>query len=102
MLGESLIGKYVLVRCNDAGVHTGILCEIEGRSCLLKESRRLWYWKVLDRHCFLSGVAVHGLDKSSKVGETVSSILLTEDCEIIEISTAAEISIRGIPAYENK
>ena len=48
-----MIGKYVIVRCRDAGVHAVVL-----------ECRR----RLRLRRRFLSGVANHGLDSVSKVG----------------------------------
>jgi len=88
-----LIGKYVIVRCKDAGVHAGILKYYSGRECMLEEARRLWYWKPSNNGAFLNGVALYGLDPISKVGEPVT-ILLTEDCEIILCTQEAEASIR--------
>lgn len=89
-----LLGRYVLVRCRDAGVHTGVLESIDGRTCTLTDSRRLWYWKPADGQKFLSGVASAGLDASSKVGAPLERIMLTENCEIIQCTTKAEASIR--------
>lgn len=96
--GHTLIGKYVLVRCHDAGVHAGVLVDFKGRSCHLREARRLWYWKPANGQKFLSGVAVVGLDDSSKVGLTEVEKILTEDCEITLCTPAAEVSIREIKA----
>jgi hypothetical protein len=91
-------GRYVIVRCKDAGVHAGVLVADSGRTATLKESRRLWYWKS-NKGSFLSGVARDGLDEESKVGGEVD-IHLTETCEIIPCSEIAEKSIRGIKAHE--
>lgn len=88
-------GKYVIVRCRDAGVHAGVLESHNGRECVLTESRRLWYWKPADKQKFLSGVAVAGLHEDSKVGAPLPRIHLTENCEIIECTAKAEASIRG-------
>lgn len=93
------IGRYVIVRCRDAGVHAGVLQSAHGRSCSLTESRRLWYWKPANGAAFLSGVAAHGLDSASKVGAPVS-IDLTENCEIIACTPEAEASIRALKSYE--
>ena len=98
LMFEDLIGKYVIVRCRDAGVHAGILESAEGRSCKLGESRRLWYWKA-KKEAFLSGVARHGLAENSRVGGPIS-IILTENCEIIPCSEEAEKSIRKVAVYE--
>jgi len=92
------IGKYVIVRCRDAGVHAGILVSTDGRSCSLKESRRLWYWKPANGSAFLSGIARYGLDKSSRLGEAVH-IELTENCEIIVCSEESANSISSFESY---
>ena len=91
---NGMIGKYVIVRCRDAGVHAGVLVGNEGREVVLTESRRLWYWKPAGGKKFLSGVAVAGLDKSSKLGTALPRLHLTESCEIIECTDAARQSIR--------
>lgn len=95
--GDPLIGRYVIVRCRDAGVHAGILESRQGRECVLTDSRRLWYWKPA-KGKWLSAVANHGLHEDSKISEPVKRIALTEDCELIECSAIAERSIREIPA----
>lgn len=90
-----LVGTYVIVRCRDAGVHAGILLGHEGREATLAESRRLWYWKAKAPGKYLSGVAVYGLDGSSKLGEPIT-VHLTETCEIIACTPEAADSIRSM------
>jgi hypothetical protein len=92
---DEFLNQYVIVRCHDAGVHAGILSKAEGRACVLKDARRLWYWVPGENGAFLSGVALYGLNPKSKVGEPVPNIVLTENCEIILCSSAAEKSIRA-------
>lgn len=94
---NGMIGKYVIVRCRDAGVHAGVLESHEGREAVLTESRRLWYWKPARKLKFLSGVAIAGLSDVSKVGATLPRLHLTETCEIIECSDEAAKSLREIP-----
>lgn len=91
-----LIGKYVVVRCRDAGVHAGILVEYKDRTVVLKESKRLWYWKAA-KNSFLSGVAKYGITEESKTGDEINLIILTESCEIIECTEIAEKLIRSAP-----
>lgn len=98
-LNNGMVGKYVIVRCHDAGVHAGVLETHCGRECVLTESRRLWYWKPAGGAAFLSGVAVRGLDQKSKVGAPIR-IHLSENCEIIECSQEAAQSIRGAKTHE--
>lgn len=97
-----MIGKYVIVRCRDAGVHAGVLESYEGREAVLTEARRLWYWKPANRAAFLSGVAVEGLHEDSKIGLAVPRIMLTEDCEVIECSAKAAKSIREAKAHAGR
>ena len=98
-IGSDMVGKYVIVRCRDAGVHAGILLERQGRECVLAESRRLWYWKPANGAAFLSGVATEGLHKESKVGARIK-VTLTENCEIIECTDKAQASIEKAPDHE--
>lgn len=100
-LDNGLIGKYVIVRCRDAGVHAGFLESYDGRQCVLIESRRLWYWKAKNNAAFLSGVAIEGLHQDSKVGVPIK-VHLTENCEIIECTPETQISICEIKSYESK
>ena len=98
-MDNGMKGKYVIVRCRDAGVHAGVLEASEGREAVLTESRRLWYWTPANGAAFLSGVATAGLADASKVGRAVERIHLTEDCEIILCSATAETSIRSMRAH---
>ena len=99
-IDNGMKGKYVIVRCKDAGVHAGILESYSGREAVLLESRRLWYWKPASNQKYLSGVAVAGLDASSKVGAPIERIHLTETCEIIQVSQYAVSSISGAKVDE--
>jgi hypothetical protein len=89
-----LIGRYVIVRCRDAGVHAGVLKSTDGRACVLTEARRLWYWKVTGSGDFLNAIALSGVHKDSKLSAPVEIMALTENCEIIACTTDAEKSIR--------
>lgn len=91
-----LIGRYVVVRCRDAGVHAGVLVDYHDRTVVLKDSKRLWYWKAI-KNSFLSGVSVWGITEESKTGDTLELIVLTESCEIIATTPEAEKSIRNGP-----
>lgn len=76
-MSDQFIGKYVLCRCHSAGVHCGELVSIEGDVAVLKDSRRLWYWKVKGDGIALSGVAQSGLAKGSRVDAVNPLIRLT-------------------------
>ena len=92
-IDNGMVGKFVIVRCHDAGVHAGVLESHNGRECVLAEARRLWYWKPANKAKYLSGVATEGLDDRSKIGAPIK-VHLTENCEIIQCTEKAEKSIR--------
>ena len=94
---ETLIGRYVIVRCRDAGVHAGILHSYQGREAVLLETRRLWTWDTA-RSITLSAVARYGLGERSTLGPSVECIVLTETCEIIICTHEAAAQIRSHPA----
>ena len=95
-----MIGKYVIVRCHDAGVHAGTLVSHSGRECELASARRLWRWRVKDNlGIALGDVAVHGLDvRDTRVCAAVA-VTLCDVCEIIACSDAAEANISGFAVY---
>jgi len=98
---DDMIGKYVIVRCQEAGVHAGVLDSYHGRSCVLSEGRRLWYHEPADRSLsWYEGVAISGLSSNSKTSATVARCILTENCEIVLCSKEAEQSIRKAPTHE--
>lgn len=98
---NGMLGKYVIVRCRDAGVHAGVLESTNGRECILTEARRLWYWKVKGSGDFLNAIALSGVHDDSKLSAPVERIHLTENCEIIQCSRAAEESIRRQATYND-
>ena len=99
-INNKMAGEYVIVRCRDAGVHAGTLESCSGREAVLIDSRRLWYWKPADNKSFLSGVAVAGLHKDSKIGTTLPRLHLTETCEIILCTNEAADSIKKAPDHD--
>lgn len=87
------VGKFVICRCYSAGVHAGILVSQTGDQAILKDSRRLWYWKANDGIA-LSGLAVHGL-KEGKIDTLLPEIALTGVIETIPCTEKTRESIYG-------
>lgn len=87
-----IIGKKCIIRTQSAGVHYGEVIEKIGKEVILKNSRRLWYWKTANSGISLSEVANAGLHKDSKVCAIVDSIWL----EAIEIIPCAKEAIKNI------
>lgn len=94
-----MIGEYVIVRCRDAGVHSGYLEEYQGREVTLSNTRRLWYWKCLKEHS-LSSIAAHGAHEDSKFATELSKITVLDACEIIPCTEESRISIMGLPNHD--
>lgn len=88
------IGKYVIARCYSAGVHSGFLKSVDGETCVLADSRRLWSWKAKDGIA-LSGVAQTGVKEGCKIDVANPEIYLTGVCELIPCSDSAKESISG-------
>lgn len=85
-LQSTLIGRKVIVRCRDAGVHIGTLAAKSGQEVHLKDSHRLWLW----RGAFtLSQVAETGVKKGSRIGAPIPDLELTEACEVFPITDEA-------------
>ena len=89
---------YVIVRTYSAGVFAGELAERSGKEVKLLNARRLWYWKGA---ASLSQLAQSGTSKPKecKFPEAVSSVLLTETIEILDVSAAARASIESVPVW---
>ena len=93
------IGKKVIIRTFSAGVHFGELTHKEGKEVILKNSRRLWYWKTTNKGISLSEVANAGLAKDSKVCAPVEAIWL-EAVEIIPCTKEAIKSMESADEYK--
>jgi hypothetical protein len=91
---NKMVGKKVIIRTYSAGVHFGELVEKEGKEVILKNARRLWYWKTTDKGISLNEVANSGVAKDSKVTAPVDLIWL-EAVEIIPCTKEAIKNIEG-------
>lgn len=84
---------YVVVRTASAGVHVGVLGDRTGEEVVLREARRIWYWKGANT---LHEIALHGINKNgSKVSEATGQIILRGWIEILPCTEEAEKSLRG-------
>ena len=94
-----MIGKRVIVRTYSAGVHFGELVSRDGKECVLKNARRIWYW---DGAASLSQLAVDGTRKpeNCKFPVAVPEITLTDAIEYIPVTEKAANSIHGVPVWK--
>jgi hypothetical protein len=94
-----MVGKYCIVRTYSAGVFAGTVKSRKGKEVVLKNARRIWYWKGA---ASLSQLATDGTSEPSscKFPCPVAEVLLTEVIEIIPITLAAKKSIEMVPEWK--
>jgi len=96
-IGNNLIGKPVIVRANVAGVHVGILQEINGTSVTLTNAYRLWRVYTRDKSGSVSDIAANGLKEKSdhQIGARLNSVLIVNPpgLEIAEMTDDAYKSV---------
>ena len=97
---ESMIGKKVIVRANTAGVHAGVIKEIDlaTKSVVLEKACRLWRVYTRDKSGSISDVAANGLKlplSQHSIGAVLNSVLIVNDAglELAEMTDAAYASI---------
>ena len=88
---NSHIGEKVIVRTYSAGVWFGELIEKSGTEVILKDARRMWYWKA-NKSISLSGVAVYGISSESNICPRISRQWL----DAIEIISCTDVAIKSI------
>ena len=88
---NQMVGEKCIIRTYAAGVWFGEIEQKEKDEVIVKNARRIWYWKA-KKSISLSAVAQYGLDDSSKVAPSVPSIWL-QAIELIPVSNTALKSI---------
>lgn len=95
---STFLNKFVIVRTYSAGVHCGILSQKDGNEVILKDARRMYFWKNLGSGISLSDIAVDGIHKDSKLCAPVDIWL--EAIEIIPCSDKCIKTIENQEVYE--
>lgn len=92
-----MIGKYVLVRTFSAGVHVGILANMDGKVVRLLNTRRIWYWTGAFT---LNELSQNGCKEGSKISVAISENILTEAIEVMPMTEKAESVVKNYKVYE--
>lgn len=93
------IGRYVVVRTVNAGVHVGVLEEHDGRqTARLSATRRIWSWKGRNT---LSEITLRGVGTGSRVSEVNDERILTDVIEIAPCTAEAEQNLREVATWTN-
>lgn len=94
-----MVGRKAIIRTYTAGVFFGEIVEKSGKEVIIKNARRLYYWKTKNKGISLSEVANSGLADDSKVCAPVELIWL-EAIELIPCSKDAIKNIEGQNEYK--
>lgn len=98
---EDFLNTPVLIRSAASGVHYGTLIEVQGNIVRLKDSRRLWRWKIAGAGISLSEVAISGIDHNgSKITSVLPDLIVMDVCEIIPTYGLARATIEGAPVAD--
>lgn len=92
--------KRVIVRTFSAGVFAGELESRKGQEVVLRNARRLWYWRGA---ASLSQLATTGtsLPKECKFPCAVDRVELLQAIEILDVTDAAWKSIQEVPVWQS-
>jgi hypothetical protein len=90
---DRYVGKYVICRTRNEGINAGEVVALDDTGVILKDARRLYYHKPLDKSVsWYEGVAVTGISKDSKIGAAVEKAII-EDYSLTVCSELAKLSI---------
>ena len=91
--------RFVIVRTTSAGVFAGYMQKQAGKTVILKNARRLWYWSGA---ASLSQLAMQGVKNPNqcKFPVAVDEVMLTEAIEILQTTAEAKKSIEGVPVWQ--
>jgi len=94
---NALIGRFVVVRDDLAGIHVGTMKAYEGRSCVLEDARKIYYWEGA---CTCHGIAVYGIDPAaSLVAPRVESVITHAVVEVVPCSDEAVACLVACPEW---
>lgn len=99
IIQNELVGCVVLVRDNRAGIHVGILRELDlaNKVAILAEARKVWYWEGA---ASCHGIAAKGLcHKGSKVAPTVPMVASTDVVEVVLCTSEGAVSVMTCPEW---
>lgn len=98
---DTFLNQPVIIRSAASGVHYGILLAVKDDVVHLKNSRRLWRWKIAGQGISLSEVAIHGVDyNGSKITSVLPDLIVMDVCEIIPAYGMAQATIEQAPIAE--
>ena len=90
--------NYFIVRTTSAGVFAGEIVSRKGQEVVMKNARRLWYWRGA---ASLSQLSQEGVKcpNECKFPCEVPLVILTQAIEILPATAGARKSIEGVPVW---
>lgn len=90
--------KFKIVRTLSAGVFAGYVETRKGQEVVMRQARRLWYWKGA---ATLSQLAMEGVKcpDECKFPIAMERVELTQAIEIIDVTPKAKQSIDSVPVW---
>lgn len=82
------LGKFVLLRTRDSGVHCGDILSQVGQTVELRDARRIWRWRGANT---LNELSVNGasMTEYTRISEPVARITILDVLEIIPCTDIA-------------
>ena len=95
---KNLIGKWVIVRSNQAGVFFGILEEKKGQELTLKNARKFYYFSGANT---VEDLAVKGAQNSNSCQLTieVEQIIISDYVQILPCTEESIKQNKSIPVW---
>jgi len=92
--------EYKIVRTYSAGVFAGYIESRKGQEVVMRNARRLWYWKGA---ASLSQLAVDGVScpLECKFPAEVDKVELLQVVEILSVTDKAKKSIASVPLWKS-
>ena len=101
-INDSVVGKFVIVRANTAGVHAGrvVAADLVNKMVQLENARRLWRVYTRDKSGSISDVAANGLktDAQHSIGAMLKSVTIVNDAGL-EIAEMTDFAWKSVEEY---
>ena len=89
----------MIVRSRNEGVNCGYVKQADDTGVILTDARRIYYHRPLDKKLsWYEGVAISGLDGSSKMSNSVSEKIIIED---YSITICTDLAKKSLIEYES-
>lgn len=94
MKESQMIGKFVVVRQRDAGVHCGVLVEFSDHCLRLENARTVWRWRGAMTLYEMSQTGVESPSEGwTRISVPCSSVYILGACEVLQCTDVARASL---------